>query len=162
MRAAAAVVDELVVVIARTGEAPSRPGDVGRPIVTVRDTSDYAGPLAGFLGGAAQRDRHATARRRGRHAELRPAVLVRLLTWSSGDGACLVVDGEPQVLPLGLDRDAAVSAADRALAAGERSLRALVARLRLERIVEAEWRVLDPDGASLRDIDRPEDLAPRG
>ena len=73
-------------------------------------------------------------------------------------GACLLVDHEPQVLPLGIDRDAAVTEGGRLLAAGDRSLRALVARLELELIEETEWRPLDPDGASLRDIDRPEDL----
>ena len=53
-----------------------------------------------------------------------------------------------------------VATAERLLGGGERSLRALVTSLVLEEITEAEWRTLDPDGATLRDVDRPEDLGP--
>jgi hypothetical protein len=49
-------------------------------------------------------------------------------------------------------------AAGALLDAGQRSLRSLVRALDAGRIPAAEWRNLDPDGLTLRDIDRPEDL----
>ena len=63
-----------------------------------------------------------------------------------------------QPLPLVLDRDAAISAASDLLASGERSLRRLLAALDIAVIPEREWRVFDPDGATLRDVDVPTDL----
>jgi molybdopterin-guanine dinucleotide biosynthesis protein A len=41
---------------------------------------------------------------------------------------------------------------------GERRLRSLFERLPTEVLDESEWRPLDPGGATLRDVDRPEDL----
>jgi len=56
-------------------------------------------------------------------------------------------------------RTGAASHAARALVEdGVRSLRSLHERLRTQAIDEAAWRPLDPEAATLRDIDRPEDL----
>jgi molybdopterin-guanine dinucleotide biosynthesis protein A len=44
------------------------------------------------------------------------------------------------------------------IAAGEHSLRAVLARIRVDRVAEHEWRELDPDGRSFLDVDTPHDL----
>ncbi len=91
--------------------------------------------------------------------ELQLAILRRLLSWGDDfSGACLRVDGWTQPLPMALDRAAAISAGEALAAAGERSLRRLIEILPVEITAEDEWRVLDPDARSLRDIDRPGDL----
>jgi molybdopterin-guanine dinucleotide biosynthesis protein A len=159
LRAVATSCDEVVVVLASGGSAPSLPVDIGRRVRVVRDASDHPGPLVALITGV----RAATNTRAlivaGDMPTLQPAVLSRLLGWVHGDGACLLVEGERQVLPIALDREACVAEGDRLVAAGERSLRTLIARLELERIEESEWRALDPTGASLRDVDRPDDLS---
>jgi len=73
------------------------------------------------------------------------------------DAACSA-SHERLLLIGGLDRDAAQAWATGLVREGERSLRALIAALNVELISEEEWRALDPDALSLRDIDRPEDL----
>jgi molybdopterin-guanine dinucleotide biosynthesis protein A len=128
--------------------------------VVVLDEEPFEGPLAA-LAQAAPSARHARLLVLGGDMpDLQAAVLWRLLTWSPGrHGACLVVDGWVQPLPMGLDRSLAAAVARELIEAGERSLRELVQRLDLEQIPEPEWRAIDPDARSLRDIDRPEDLA---
>jgi molybdopterin-guanine dinucleotide biosynthesis protein A len=162
LRAAAAVVDEIFIVVARTGSLPPLPEDLARPIGVVRDDAEDPGPLAGLLAGARAARGGRLLVVAGDMPMLRPALLARLLAWHRGDGACLTVDGERQFLPLGVDRGRAIVEADARLTEGERSLRALISRLDLEAIPEDDWRALDPDGRSLRDVDRPEDLASLG
>jgi hypothetical protein len=53
---------------------------------------------------------------------------------------------------------AATAFAGRLVADGERSLRGLFERLPTRLIDEAAWRPLDPEGATLRDVDVPGDL----
>jgi molybdopterin-guanine dinucleotide biosynthesis protein A len=158
LRAVASTCAEVIVVLASEGPVPAFPGDVEPRIRVVRDESDWPGPLAALVSGA----RAATGARSlvvaGDMPTLQPVLLRRLLRWERGVGACLLVDHEPQVLPLALDRDVAAAEGGRVLAGGDRSLRTLVAGLELELIEEVEWRLLDPDGMSLHDIDRPEDL----
>jgi hypothetical protein len=64
----------------------------------------------------------------------------------------------PQVLPIALARSSAIEFAPVLLGAGRRSLRALVDRLSPHVIPEHEWRHLDPEGRTLRDVDRASDL----
>jgi molybdopterin-guanine dinucleotide biosynthesis protein A len=158
LRAVALTCGEVIVVLASDGPVPAFPADVGPRIRIVRDATDQPGPLAALVTGARAATKTRSLVVAGDMPTLQPALLGRLLRWKRGVGACLLADHEPQPLPLALDRDAAIAEGDRLLASGDRSLRALVARLELELIVETEWRPLDPDGASLRDIDRPEDL----
>jgi molybdopterin-guanine dinucleotide biosynthesis protein A len=88
-----------------------------------------------------------------------PAVLRRLLAWKVGaQGACLIADGWNQPLPMGLERAAALTQGETLADAGERSLRSLLMALALEQVTESEWRAIDPEGVSLRDIDRPDDM----
>jgi molybdopterin-guanine dinucleotide biosynthesis protein A len=88
------------------------------------------------------------------------ATLVDALDDETVDAAALVLDGAARPLPVALRVGAATAAATELLGQGRRSLRALLARLRTTTIDEEAWRRLDPDGATLRDVDRPEDLPP--
>ena len=60
-----------------------------------------------------------------------------------------------------LARAAALPAIDALLAADRRSLKALLAALGASSVDASRWRVLDPDGRTLQDVDRPEDLPGR-
>ena len=57
------------------------------------------------------------------------------------------------------ERRPALAAAGARLAAGDRSLRGLLAALRTLVVEEAEWRRLDPDGRSFADLDDPAAVA---
>jgi molybdopterin-guanine dinucleotide biosynthesis protein A len=159
VHAVAEVCEEVLVVGPRSGAAAAlRPPRLAG-LRVIRDQTPFEGPLVA-LARAAPTARHGRLLLVGGDMpELQPPLLRRLLGWPvDRDGACLVSDGQDQPLPLGLDRAAALEKATGLADAGERSLRALLASLILERIPETEWRALDPDGRSLRDIDRPEDL----
>ena len=88
------------------------------------------------------------------------AALLRALVAAEGsaDAAVLVQRGVARPLPAAFRNGAATQAARRLIADGERSLVALVRGLATRELAEGEWRGLDPTGATLRDIDRPEDL----
>ena len=79
-------------------------------------------------------------------------------TEASPAAACLVEDGRPVPLPCALRREPALALARSQLAAGESSLRVLLEALSAAHVPEPEWRALDPDGRTLLDVDRPEDL----
>jgi molybdopterin-guanine dinucleotide biosynthesis protein A len=163
LRAAAAVCDEIVLVIGSTGDGPALPGDLGVPVVTARDRTPAPGPLVAVLGGAEAARHERLLVIAGDMPGLQGPVLGRLLSWAPDrDGAALAAGGEPQPLPLGLARGPALAAAPGLLADGERSLRALVGRLDLEIVPEPEWRAWDPAAATLRDVDTPDDLAEAG
>jgi molybdopterin-guanine dinucleotide biosynthesis protein A len=159
LRAVASTCDEVIVIIARDGPEPTLPTGIGATLRVVRDRMVHPGPLAALLTGAgvATGDRLLVVG--GDMPSLRPPVLARLVHWTRGDGACLLADDRPQALPFAADRETLIREADPLLRTGDRSLRALLTRLDLERIPEAEWRVMDPVAASLSDVDRPEDLA---
>jgi molybdopterin-guanine dinucleotide biosynthesis protein A len=137
-----------------TGELPRL-----ERVSVLGDVSPFEGPLVALAmaAPAARHDRLLLVG--GDMPELQPPLLRRLLAWSDErEGACLLLAGQPQPMPVGLARQATILWAAGLIAAGDRSLRALVAALVVERIPEIEWRVLDPDARSLRDIDRPGDL----
>jgi molybdopterin-guanine dinucleotide biosynthesis protein A len=126
----------------------------------VSDEEDHPGPLAAVLVGARAAAWPRVLVVGGDMPELQPSVLRRLLRWGTGSSGCVLVqEGGPRPLPVGLARDAILAVAPPLLANGERSLRALLGSLELERVAEATWRSLDPAARSLRDVDRPEDLA---
>ena len=65
-------------------------------------------------------------------------------------------------MPAAMRNGAATETARRVLADGERSLFALFRTLPSRHLAEGEWRGLDPEGATLRDIDEPNDLVTPG
>ncbi|MFO1541546.1 MAG: molybdenum cofactor guanylyltransferase [Chloroflexota bacterium] len=136
----------------------------------VRDGMPDAGPLAGFLAGAWAAHHPALVVVAGDQPALVPDVLALLAArvgMPAADGlptpraAQLAATGAAEdgvPLPFAADRDAAVVAAEGLLRDGARSLRALLLTLGAATIPAATWRQLDPDGATLRDVDVPADL----
>ncbi|MGK2851353.1 MAG: molybdenum cofactor guanylyltransferase [Candidatus Limnocylindrales bacterium] len=158
VEAVLAVASDVVVVI-----APGARRVVPAGARLAHDTDAFQGPLAGVAVGLAalEPDIERVIVVAGDMPSLAPLVLHRLLT-ALGPGATAVLlgtaDGETPPLPAAYDRRAASIAAEALLAAGERRLRALPARLAAAVIPATDWADDDPTAATLRDIDRVEDL----
>jgi molybdopterin-guanine dinucleotide biosynthesis protein A len=157
----AAVSDEVLVVVS--------PGDdrvLQSSTATVRRVTDserHGGPLVGLLAGLEVADQPIVVLAGGDMPSLSPAVLgamIRTLVASEPgtDAIILASRGDRPPLPAVLRTGAATDVARRLVGDGERRLRSLFERLPTRALDEAEWRPLDPDGATLRDIDRPADL----
>jgi molybdopterin-guanine dinucleotide biosynthesis protein A len=146
------VVDEVLVV----GRAGSRPG-----IRCIDDPRPFEGPLAGLAAGLEIAGAEVVIMVGGDMPLVERDVLrllVDRLRGGTGTVAVLQDGSQPRPLPMALRRDVAREAAVAAIAAGERSLRAFLTRLRVDVVPEREWRVLDPEGDSLIDVDTPADL----
>jgi molybdopterin-guanine dinucleotide biosynthesis protein A len=150
---------EVLVVVPPVGDGPPMPTDVDARLV--RDPEPFGGPLMGLLAGLEQAREPIALVVGGDMPDLQPAVLrslVAALDDPDAEAALLGHRGRSQPLPVAVRNGAATPAARRLLADGERSLTALAGKLRVAVIDEIEWRGLDPTAATLRDIDRPEDL----
>jgi len=157
--ALAEVCSELLVIVAPAAEPPTLPA--GLRARFIRDPEPFGGPLVGLLAGLEQAREPLALVVGGDMPGLRPEVLRSLgvaLQDAGAEAALLGQRGRSQPLPVALRNGAATPAARRLLADGERSLNALMETLRTTVIDEIEWRGLDPTAATLRDIDRPEDL----
>lgn len=168
IEAAAAVATDAVVVVG-PGSTPDIP-EVGVPLQVVHDREPDAGPLAALAEGLRAAGSVAIVVG-GDMPRLSPIVL-RLMLQRVELGAVAVVLAEPatapspireprvprQTLPLAVRVDAARLAADAALASGRRALQALLDRLDVTEIAGSEWLPLDPDAATLLDVDEPGDL----
>lgn len=168
-----------IVVVAAPGTSPSLPTTRAR-IHVAHDPEPFGGPLVGLATGlevVASLDDPAPDPDTpvlvvgGDMPSLRPAVLgllVGALVEGGGDetgrppaiGAVILAGPDRLVrpLPAALRLGSARAACTAALATGDRSLRAALSRLSPLVVPESRWRPLDPDGESLRDVDRPEDL----
>jgi molybdopterin-guanine dinucleotide biosynthesis protein A len=165
--AVAEVADTIVVVIGPESPEPALPPSLAPRIAIARDAAAQAGPLAGVDAGlAAIRDHH----RRialvvgGDMPALVPDVLRLLagrLEAAEGLVAMTLDASTPSPLPMALRPAAASEAAAACLADGRRSLRALLDAVPSATLPSAQWRALDPDGRTLRDIDTPGDLEER-
>jgi hypothetical protein len=95
-----------------------------------------------------------------------PPLLDRLVQ-ELGDGVEAVAlglgsDDRPQPLPLAVSRSAILTLVDEprsGVGSRARSLHTILARLATLVLPEASWRPLDPDAASLRDVDVPADVS---
>jgi molybdopterin-guanine dinucleotide biosynthesis protein A len=89
-----------------------------------------------------------------------PAVLTRLIAAldPSSDLAILATSSGPVPLPMAVRPANVTPAVRRLVDSGERRLRALPDTVATHVIPEATWRVDDPDGRTLRDVDTPSDL----
>jgi molybdopterin-guanine dinucleotide biosynthesis protein A len=171
IRAVGAVATEIIVALPSDHSA-SEPtvGEVPDNAVVrfVRDPEAYGGPLVGLATAL-----EATTGRRaivvaGDMPRLRPAVLQAMLdrlgqarsTTDDGrlEAVVLTSDEVRRPLPLAVYVDAARRAVGETLEAGERSLRALLARLIVEDLDPEIWQALDPRSETLIDIDEPADL----
>jgi molybdopterin-guanine dinucleotide biosynthesis protein A len=154
--AVAGVVDEVLVVV-----APGAVAEIPDGVRRVDDARAFQGPLAGVDAGLAATDADVVLVVGGDMPTLVPAVLQRLidaLTDPSVDAAVLEAGGRHRPLPMALRRGPAIAITETLLASDERRLRALRDGLALAVIPDAEWQADDPEGATLRDIDRPDDL----
>lgn len=161
--AAVAAVDPDIEVVVAAAPGVDRPLPDGARLVA--DPHPFGGPLAGLSSGLAALDPavDVVIAVGGDMPWLVPAVLRRMLDILATDRATDIValddDGQPRPLPLALRRAPASAAATDLLATGDHRLRGLFPRLRTTTLPGAAWRALDPDGATIRDVDTPADLA---
>jgi molybdopterin-guanine dinucleotide biosynthesis protein A len=157
------VLDAVVVVAADIAvvAAPDVVPAVTTDVRIVHDDVAFEGPLAGLATGLGALD---PAIERvivvgGDMPTVVPAVLRRLLDALDTHEAAVIADEErPRPLPLAVRRSVARPAVDRLLDRSERRLRALLEELDVAVIPPATWRADDPSGATLRDVDTPDDL----
>lgn len=156
--AVAAVAAEVIVVA---------PPDIQPPIPDgvrlVHDSAPYEGPLAGCLIGLTAAREPLVLVAGGDMPFLEPAVLellVRSLEASATDAVLLEHRGRRQQLPFAIRTGAGTDLATRLLAQGERRLGAIAEHLIVRVLLEGEWRPLDPEARTLRDVDEPDDLPP--
>jgi molybdopterin-guanine dinucleotide biosynthesis protein A len=177
----AAVAGSIVIVVAPEASRPAIPASLTGRVVFARDAAAHGGPLAGLAAGLAAVDArlgdeapHISGVAGGARGDrvvlvvggdmpsLVPAVL-RLLAESLVADPSLVAmrlaASRPAPLPMVVRPVPARAAIDAILAGGgRRSLRALFDAVPSAAVPEAAWRVLDPTGATLRDVDAPTDL----
>ncbi|HEY8018465.1 MAG TPA: NTP transferase domain-containing protein [Actinomycetota bacterium] len=155
----AEVTGDVIVVLAPGTDPPPMPPGV--PVRVAHDAAEAEGPLAGVLAGLLMADTELAIVAGGDMPSLVTAVLLELLrvALEAPVDAVALQDGDGfRPLPLVLRVAPAAAAAHALLHDGERRLRALPRALRTAVIDEPTWRILDPAGATLADVDVPEDL----
>jgi molybdopterin-guanine dinucleotide biosynthesis protein A len=153
------VCDEVVIVVAPGAPEPDLP--IGLAARVARDATEGEGPLAGAYAGLLAVRTDVALLAGGDMPEMRLAVLLellRVLDEARVDAAALYDGERVRPLPGALRTAPALDAAHALLHAGAHRLGDLLDALRLAAIDEPTWRALDPEGATLRDIDRPEDV----
>jgi molybdopterin-guanine dinucleotide biosynthesis protein A len=136
---------------------------IDRPLRFVADPERHGGPLIGLLSGLEVVDEPLVIVVGGDMPTLQADVLELLLrTLAAADpsiGAVVLRSAGTAVpLPAAVRAGAATSAARELIRDGERRLRSLFGVLSTRTVDEREWRLLDPAGATLRDVDVPGDL----
>ena len=159
--AAAATVAALRIAVVAPGDDRALPPGVER----VHDPDPHEGPLAGLAAGLAAVPAGPSIAivLAGDAPGVRAPVLRLLIeTVRAGAPAAVLHDGAgPRPLPAAYAIDRACAAIGPLLRGGERRSRALPAALGAAVIEPRHWRPHDPDGATLRDVDRPADLRDR-
>jgi molybdenum cofactor guanylyltransferase len=159
--AAVAVVAVEIVVVVAPGDDRT-PAPVGRLIRIVADATAHGGPLVGLLAGLEAISQPLAIVVGGDMPDLQPEVLgllVRRLIAEPAMGAVVLRSrGALVPLPAAVRTGAATDWVGRLVSDGERRLGSLFDRLPTRILDEGEWRPLDPDGDTLRDIDVPGDL----
>jgi molybdenum cofactor guanylyltransferase len=162
--AVAAVCTEVLVVV--PPGAASLPatayGDLGRVVRIVRDPEPFGGPLVGMLAGLEQADQPLAIVVGGDMPRLSVPVLTLLLERldaGEADAVALTLRGRRQILPVAVRVGKATDAARRQLGVGGRRLGGFLDLLLVRELADGEWRGLDPEARTLKDVDRPEDLA---
>lgn len=157
----AAVAAEVVVVVAPGAERTV--AAVDRPVRFVADPERHGGPLIGLLAGLEVVEQPLVLVVGGDMPDLRADVLRHLVrSLRASDPAvgaiALRSRGALAPLPVAVRTGAATDVARRLVGDGERRLRSLFDHLPTRILEEGEWRPLDPDEATLRDVDVPADL----
>ena len=135
----------------------SLPPDVS----VVHDSVAYEGPLVGLVAGLQAARETLVVVVGGDMPTLVASVIEALLSELDDpeiDAAILQHEGRARPLPMVVRRAAGLAAAERLVEGGERRLRALGDALVTRVIAEPAWRLLDPDGLTIRDVDTPADL----
>jgi molybdopterin-guanine dinucleotide biosynthesis protein A len=149
-----------IVVVGRS-DAPVTAPATADAFRVVGDDRPFEGPLAGLGAGLRVLDpaiEHVLVVG-GDMPTLVPAVLARLAAGLDVHEAVVLTDDVgPRPLPMAVRRSVASPAVDRLLAQGERRLRALLGELDVEVVPQATWRLDDPDGLTLLDVDVPGDM----
>ncbi len=146
------------------------PPDVGRSgglVRFARDAPGTGGPLAGLAAALELATEPLAIVVGGDMPTLRATVLAALVSAVTGgtlaeapvQAAALLDGGVLRPLPCALRTGPSRLVARRLLQGGEGSLHAVLDRLRTIGLPEDTWRPLDPTGASLLDVDTPDDLA---
>jgi FdhD protein len=163
--ALAALSSEVVVVLAPEDDRalPAKSGSV--PVRSVHDPEPHGGPLVGLLAGLESAREPIVVVAAGDMPTmsvpvLRALVAALVAAEASADAAVLVLRGVDQPLPAAFRNGATTQSIRRLIGDGERSLMSLLRALPVRRLAEGEWRGLDPEAATLRDVDRPSDLYP--
>ena len=146
-----------VIVVAAPVASPAIPANT----VVVHDPAPFEGPLAGLAVGLRAAHHAVCLVVGGDSPSLVRSVLDLLITELDEpalDAAALEDEGRLRPLPSAIRRDPGLAATDRLLDGDERRLRLVFEGLPTRTIEEERWRRLDPDGATLRDIDTPADL----
>ena len=146
-----------ILVVGAPGSAPPLPDGV----ILVHDPVAFEGPLAGLLAGLGAAHESIVVVVGGDMPTLVGSVLgsmVSELEASGVDGVVLEHGGRARPLPMAVRRESGLAAAGRLFEAGERRLGALTEVLAARVVPEATWRDLDPDAATMRDIDTEADL----
>jgi molybdopterin-guanine dinucleotide biosynthesis protein A len=146
---------QIVVVGPPDGNVPTRDA-----VTLVRDEVPFEGPLAGLITGLGAVVEPVVLVIGGDTPSLVGSVVESMLgaLVPGVDVVVLEHDGRSRPLPMVLRRDTGLASARRLNATGERRLRALTETLPTHVIPESTWRLLDPEGLTLRDIDTPADL----
>jgi molybdenum cofactor guanylyltransferase len=155
----AEITGDVVVVLAP--DAPEPPMPPGMPVRLVRDPREGEGPLAGAVAGLAHVERALAVVVGGDMPGLSTAVVLEMLHVAAGAAvdAVTLLDGDrfrplPAVIRAATGRDSGHAL----LHQEERSLRAWLQGMRMAVIDETTWTALDPERATLRDVDEPADL----
>jgi len=161
VEAVATIAAEVIVVVAPDDDRPLPRASV--PVRAVVDGEPFGGPLVGLRAGLEEAREPIVVVVGGDMPSLRPSVLSALVRalLSAGDtvgAAVLRSRGSLVPLPAALRTGTASDRVGALVADGERRLRSLFERLPTRVLEEGEWRPLDPDGETLRDVDRPADL----
>jgi molybdenum cofactor guanylyltransferase len=149
LAAAARVADPVVLV------APE--GHPARRLAAAPVADPGRGPLAALAAALAALAADHVLVLAGDHPGLRVELLAHLVALRGRAEAVVCRRGDRlEPLVAVYERRPALAAARARLAAGDRSLRGLLAALGTLAVEEAEWRRLDPDGRSFADLDDPD------
>jgi molybdopterin-guanine dinucleotide biosynthesis protein A len=123
----------------------------------VREIPSGSGPLAGLVAGADALDASVVVLLGCDLVRVETPVLGLLAEWAGAPTAVPMVGAEPQLVCARYGPDALAAARD-LVAAGERSLRALLAAIDVDFVTEKRWRAI-ADADAFDDLDTPDDLA---
>ncbi len=153
------LVDDLQVVVAREEDRDLAARLVAGATVAC-DARPDVGPAAGLEVALTHARHDLVVVLATDHPTLSADVLTLLVTLArTSDAGVVALEGPRGVEPfLAVYRRDTLARVGELLDAGERRMQAVVAALGVELVAADRWRALDPDGATLTDVDVPEDL----